>query len=218
MKDKQTSQVIVFGILVAVCVAFVVMKVASSSKPVSAKTQTKQKAAAATGKTSNNGESTAALDDSSVIDIHVASSSPAARRDPFAPTMDTVGKDIQYIPPIRKLTQMPGMNTHPINTPVMPLPVLPVGAGPQNAAQAVPTGRVVNAPEAEAFPAFVLTGVITGRTNVAIIRLEDSRYIAKEGQLINGKYKVVSVSSEGVRLDHGGRSVFLKLGGEGNAN
>ncbi|MEN6372068.1 MAG: hypothetical protein ABFD64_08650 [Armatimonadota bacterium] len=214
MKDKQTPQVIVLGILVVICVAFVVVKVTGGkghSKPAPAGTQTAQKTASTTGKTDDNSEEAAPA-------IQLASLPSAARRDPFAPAMDTVVKNVPYIPPTKHPVKTARINIHPANIPVLPMPVLPVGAGPRNTAQAVPASSVGNGPAVEEFPAFVLTGVITGRTNVAIIRLEDSRYIVKEGQLINGKYMVVSVSPDGVRLNHGGRSVFLKLGGEGNAS
>ena len=94
-------------------------------------------------------------------------------------------------------------------------PIPPIGPGPSNTqTQAAGPPKPVEEP----FPPFVLTGIITGRTNVAIIRLGEGRYIVREGQLISGTYEVVSVSQEGVLLSRDGRSVFLKLGGQGNAS
>lgn len=224
MKDKQTPQIIVMGILVAVCVAFVVVKVTGGkghAKPTSAQTQAQQKTPSTPSKTTGGGsaDTDSGRLDSTVVAVQVASSALTARRDPFAPTMDVVGKDIRYVPPPSTSIRTAQVNAQSgSNMPVPPYPVLPFGAGPQNPAQAVSTGSLRDEPVVEEFPSFVLTGVITGRTNVAIIRLGDSRYIVKEGQLINGKYKVVSVSPDGVQLNRDGRKVFLELGGEGNAS
>lgn len=67
-------------------------------------------------------------------------------------------------------------------------------------------------------PQFVLTGVINGATNVAIIRAGDERHIVREGQYINGKYLVKSIGHDRVVLTTGTRSINLRLGGASNAS
>lgn len=222
MKDKQTPQLIVLGILVAVCVAFFVCKMTGGnkvSKPTaSAKAQTQQKTASSPGMAGD--DNTAAMEtDSSepaVVAVQAASSVPVARRDPFMPAMNTEWKNIPYSPPPKPAMQIAQNNSMRFQEEFAPLPIMPFGAGPQQqtVAQAMPPEKPVE----EMFPGFNLTGVITGRTNVAILRLGENRYIVKEGQLINEIYKVISVSQDGVRLSRDGCSVFLKLGGEGNAS
>ncbi|MDI6828225.1 MAG: hypothetical protein QME62_07070 [Armatimonadota bacterium] len=63
-----------------------------------------------------------------------------------------------------------------------------------------------------------LTGVIEGSINVAIIRgPNNARYIVREGQIIEGKFNVVSISRAGVKIAYNGKTFFLRLGGN-NAN
>lgn len=60
-----------------------------------------------------------------------------------------------------------------------------------------------------------LTGVIEGAANLAIIRgPEGARYYVREGQRIDGKYTVESISRFGVALRFNGRTFILKLGGK----
>jgi hypothetical protein len=58
-----------------------------------------------------------------------------------------------------------------------------------------------------------LTGVIEGDANLAVIRAGDARHIVREGQSINGKYVVKSISRTGVRLARNGKTYFLGLTG-----
>jgi hypothetical protein len=68
-------------------------------------------------------------------------------------------------------------------------------------------------------PDFVLTGVIRGWENVAIIRVGDSeRHVVKQGQFIDGHYRVLAVTSDGAVLACGSRRIRLKLGGVRNAS
>jgi len=225
MKDKQTPQLIVLGILIAVCVAFLVCKMTGGKKvtkaAASAKAQTQQKAAYDPGMAGDDNTAVAETDSSepAVVAVQVASSTQMVRRDPFMPAIVATWKNTTYSPPPKPAMQIAQNNSLRFQEEVSPLPVLPFGSGPQQAvAQAMPVRQTPDEPEEKEFPRFDLTGVITGRTNVAIIRLGENRYIVKEGQLINGIYKVISVSQDGVQLSRDGRSVFLKLGGEGNAS
>ncbi|MGB9588056.1 MAG: hypothetical protein ACPL7O_07740 [Armatimonadota bacterium] len=77
-----------------------------------------------------------------------------------------------------------------------------------------PTIRLVsNDSEKEALPDLRLTGVIEGDTSVAIFRLNDNiRYIVREGQVIDGRFTVESISRFGVRLGSKHGHLFVKLG------
>ncbi|MCL6628340.1 MAG: hypothetical protein K6U00_01910 [Armatimonadetes bacterium] len=77
-----------------------------------------------------------------------------------------------------------------------------------------PTIRLVsNDSEKEALSDLRLTGVIEGDTNVAIFRLNDNtRYIVREGQVIDGRFTVESISRLGVRLRSKHGHLFVKLG------
>ena len=91
----------------------------------------------------------------------------------------------------------------------MPMPTIepfPIQTGPSGT-----TGLEEN-PAAQ----LKLTGVIQGSVNMAIIRGEGkTRYIVREGQIIDGRYTVESITKFGVWLknlfDHS--IFFLKLGG-----
>ena len=65
----------------------------------------------------------------------------------------------------------------------------------------------------------MITGVIRGAQNVAIIRSGDKgHYIVKQGQLIDGRYRVLSVTNDGAVLAYKDRRIHLKLGGAKNAS
>ncbi len=200
MQDKkQKIQIAVLAVLILACLAYggmVFMGKKSTAPPPQAQTEQSTQP-----KTSE----TVPIPNKTVFSAAVAETPAQAQgnpRDPFMPMMQTM------------VTPAPSTSTRRFNnTPVPPIGVtIPLGAGGGDGSSANQTSV------AESFPQFQLTGVITGQTNVAIIRLGESRYIVKEGQKIDGQYEVTSVSQEGVLLSRGGRSVFLKLGGDGNAN
>jgi xanthosine utilization system XapX-like protein len=226
MKDKkQVTQVVILVALVAVFVGYGIVKFAGS-KPKAAQTPattaTKQAGVASQGQSADGAANESATDtasQASVVEQPCAVEAVVTTdntRDPFAPSM--VAASNFHIPPAPRIWKTASRRTDP---PVIPnVGLLPMGVGPSQSVEPGPTA-VDQAKPATApvpFPEFVLTGVITGRENVGIIRLGESRYIVKEGQRIDGIYRVVSVSQEGVLVTRDSRSVFLKLGGEGNAS
>jgi type II secretory pathway component PulC len=74
-------------------------------------------------------------------------------------------------------------------------------------------------PVAAPIPAFSLSGVVEGDSTVAIISEAGSpqHIVVHEGQNIDGKYHVESISRSGVTLRYDGRNVLLKLGGKNAA-
>lgn len=57
-----------------------------------------------------------------------------------------------------------------------------------------------------------LAGVIQGEPSLAMLRRGDNRYLAKEGDVIEGRYRVVEISPSQVKLQRGGRRITLRLG------
>lgn len=216
MKDKKTlPQMIVLGILVVFCLGYVVVKV-TGKKPAPPAAQAKK------ADSPQSQELAAAPTEDSMVTMPASANTVnQARRDPFTPAMDISDKPLIQRAPTS--TYRPSMMARAPMPPLIGLnlrdrlpQVTPYGAGASRSTASSDDGQPRR--QEDPLPAFVLTGIITGRTNVAIIRLGEGRYIAKEGQTINGVYKVVSVSQDGVLLSHDGQAFFLKLGGEGNAS
>jgi hypothetical protein len=66
-------------------------------------------------------------------------------------------------------------------------------------------------------PTYTLTGVVRGEENVVIVHSSDNtRHIVKQGQLIDGRYRVLSVTEDGAVLANGNRRMYMKLGGVKN--
>lgn len=229
MKDKkQTIQMVVLGGLIAVFVGyFVFTTIAKKPAPAQAASAKPYKPAAATGAQNGAGptDSTAVAQvpaGTAVVEVSgpvIAGEVVPAMglRDPFEPNMSAAQDTI----PSESSTKPVQIAMHRPMTPVIPNisgPLPPMGAGTStyNGAQNGSDGKPK--PEEAPMPQFAVTGVITGRENVGIMRLGESRYIVKEGQKINGIYEVVSVSQEGVLIARDGHSVFVKLGGDGNAS
>lgn len=227
MKDKkQTIQMVVLGLLVALFVGYFVFTFTAKKAPTQATSKDEPKpntaSAGQTGTTADKGGVSSSASASVVVAVNSPTEDtvipPISGRDPFAPLMIDSGP--QAFPKPRNVSPPMRMASHKL-PPLVPnmsgmLPPIGAGSSPRVGQSITPGGY--QKPEPQPFPPFAVTGVITGRENVGIIRLGDSRYIVKEGQRINGTYEVVSVSQEGVLLAHSGRTVFFKLGGEGNAS
>lgn len=204
---KQLPQLIALGALLLICIGYIGFKVAAPKAPPPPPPPAKEKPA----------DKTAEVEET---DASMAVKLPAVeKRDPFSPVMVASlpgAPASSYVPP-RRLSQMqdmiPRRPVPRITTPlhIEPMP-MPVPAMPQTTLASVPAP--VPAP---ADPAFVVTGVIRGESNVAIIRVGDERHIVRQNQLINGTYKVVSVTDNGVVLAASDHRISLKLGGEKNA-
>jgi len=124
-------------------------------------------------------------------------------RDPFAP---------QVLPESRRGTPRVSITMPPLMAqgPGLPLPLMSPLTPP------APIRVTPAAPQVQIDPTseLRLTGVIEGTVNIAIIRgAGNARYIVREGQAIDGKYFVTSISRLGVRLSCNGRNYVLRLGG-----
>jgi len=207
LDKKQLPQLVVLGVLVLACIGYVSFTVfkppAVEMKPPEPKQAEKTDLGVATVRlTSQPIQPTAAFPDLSV---------PIARRDPFTvqvlPTSATDGAGkLAPVKPAAGAAKVATMASSKV-PPLIP----PIGSF-------TPTLSVLPAVQ-NPDPDFVLTGVILGWENVAIIRVGSSeRHVVKQGQFINGRYQVLVVTSDGVVLACGSRRIHLKLGGVRNAS
>ncbi|MDO8586538.1 MAG: hypothetical protein Q7T82_05815 [Armatimonadota bacterium] len=138
----------------------------------------------------------------------LTTAAPPRTKDPFAPCMSA--EQTMCSPPPPMLPRSAALRSLPPFRPGNPMGfgIRPIGSAP-----------LMGSPIPEADPQFLLTGIINGSVNVAIIRAGDSgRYIVREGQIIDGRYFVKFIGRDRVVLTRGTRSIDLKLGGGTNAS
>jgi hypothetical protein len=54
--------------------------------------------------------------------------------------------------------------------------------------------------------------VVEGDPKLAVVRRGESRYLVKEGDSVEGTYRVTKINSNAVTLQRGRRSLTLRLG------
>ena len=205
LDKKQIPQLVVLGVLVLFCVGYVSFKI-FSPKTASAPPAPVNQAA----EQDNAGDPAQA---SISIDTLPAGVFPditsiPSRRDPFTPQAlpMTESANNQVQPPRDNPLPRPALRSSSPWAkiqPVQPIPSFSQGAVP-----------VIAQKVEDLDPKFTLTGVVRGDQNVAIIRVgEKGRYIVKQGQLIEGRYRVLSVTSDGAVLAYRDRRISLNLGG-----
>jgi len=57
-----------------------------------------------------------------------------------------------------------------------------------------------------------LSGVIQGKPRLALLRRDGNRYLVREGEMIEGRYRVSAISGNSVTLERGNRKQTLRLG------
>lgn len=120
---------------------------------------------------------------------------PMPNDDPPARPPSAIRRDPSY-PPMRSL---------PMDPTTLPI----IGDGPP-AGVTAPTPQPVEDPP----PAFVLTGVVEGSQPVALIRDGGGgQRLARVNELLDGQFRVKTVSRKGVVISDGKRSFTLRLGG-----
>lgn len=212
LDKKQLPQLVVLGLLVLLCIgymSFTVLKPPATEPPPPAKSAQASAAKALVHVAAEPIPVTGAFPDLSA---------PIPRRDPFTiQTLDTPA-EVQLPKPISpKATAVITSVVRAASSRVPPL--MPIGSfspghglGPVSGLSVVPSVENQD-------PDFVLTGVIRGIDNVAIIRVGGSeRHVVMQGQTINGRYRVLYVSQDGVVLGCKDRRIHLKLGGVPNAS
>lgn len=200
LEKEQKTQFIVLCVLLVVVIGFGAYRMASgtgtSANSTPAKTASSVKASA--GQASGDGTtSQPTLEETAKATGYV---NPV--KDPFEPqdVPNTVEPAIASTKPTSRLPLI-------TREPKMTLPVMP--SFDSEPAKITPAPVAVE--QVNPTKDLKLTGIIEGDTCVAIIRAGDARHIVREGQSIDGRLFVRSISRAGVRLSFNGRSYFLAL-------
>lgn len=207
LDKKQLPQLIVLGVLVLLCIGYVSFTVAKPKQlpPPPAPVVGQQ-----ADEAKENNEDAAEIVPAGIFPNTTIE---AGRRDPFTPqALPVTGKKpAEYV--------QVAMRKSPVNVfksqsgrvpPINPLAMFGQGGTP---------APITAQPAEEPIPQFVLTGVVRGENNVAIVRVGQSeRYVVKQGQVINGCCKVVYVYDDAVLLDYKNHRIYVKLGGAKNAD
>ncbi|MGC8861617.1 MAG: hypothetical protein ACP5R5_02455 [Armatimonadota bacterium] len=221
VEKKQTVQLAVLGVLVVGCVGYLSFSLMAPGAP--AKNRTSP--AAVSGKNSSSGDKhaaeaeadiSAAAETSNTDTNTVSLSSP---RDPFIPQKLPVGEMCASAPASRTPRNMPKLfpvikNSIARVPPIEVKPLNPFGAQRVVDSSPQPSGEEKQEPEED----IAVTGVVRGENNVAILRIGSTgRHVVREGQTIDGRYQVVSVTGDGAVLAYKDRHIPVKLGGVKNA-
>jgi hypothetical protein len=202
-------KIIVLGVLFAILIGYGVYSVVGRKASAAPTPPSVREAAAANHAAPAQAEPEPVKPPEQEVRVAVLPPTEPPKKDPFLPCITPELPNANVPPPmlprVRNLASLP--------------PFRPSGSS--LAFGVKPSGGIPPfmgaAPEAD--PQFVLTGVINGTTNVAIIRAGDSeRHIVRVGQMIDGKYLVSSIGRDRVVLTHGTRSIDLRLGGGTNGS
>lgn len=124
-----------------------------------------------------------------------AHQAPAARS--AAPAARPASPSAVALPPLAAVRTRPG----PADRSLPPLTLALDGTGP--------VGQAMNgAPPTVLW----LSGVIEGSPKLAVVRRGQHRYMVREGDAIENQYRVITISSNSVTLQRGGRKQVLRLG------
>lgn len=218
LDKKQIPQLVVLGLLTLLCIGYVSFTVARGSKT----PQPAQSAQKSADDSKSSADTSEPGTDIVLTRAQSGGSEPQSRRDPFVPQKlygsETTGPAQVSTPQISQQTRShvqivrnPSASVPPIN----PFK----GFSQMESPLPVAAAKSVQTVQQEPDPQLVITGVIRGEKDVAIIRSgESGRHIVREGQLIDGRYKVISISDDGAVLVYKKYRIHLKLGGAKNAS
>jgi len=208
LDKKQAPRLIALGVILVACIGFVAFQLnggnAIPPAPVKrAGAVNGADASSAANPVTGQGDAAATQTGAQLV-----------RRDPFQPVPLPI--DPATIPPPepnqQSAAKQPSHRQQFRTTNVPPLGVvLPTGSNS--------TLGIKPVVEEDKDPSFVLTGIVRGAQNVAIIRVgESGRYVVKPGQLVEGRYLVLSVTDDSATLTYKGRRIEIRLGGVKNAS
>ncbi len=208
---KQLPQLIALGVLVVGCVCFVSFQFFLNKPAENAvKPQSAPEASQASEPSADT--TTAVTEDAVASGVFPELAVSPPRRDPFA-EQPLPGQRIEGPVQVVRVPENPVNLTPPSFGPLPKIGVTPLN--PFGSGQSL-GGQTAEAPQETKFS---LTGVVRGDQNVAILRTSDGgRYIVKQNESVNGRYKVLMVTDDAVVLSDGGRRIYVKLGGEQNAS
>jgi hypothetical protein len=218
---KQTIQLVVLGLLVVVFVGYLSFEFLAPKGQATPPDSTSGNAGdCKSAKSVRASDEETAEPDQVAIGVFPDLTSVPSRRDPFMPQKLGDLEVAESIAIQQRSQYRPKLPTFAKNlfSKVPAITVPPVNPFAQNTRVEVPSRSTAIA-QPEDNPEFVLTGVVRGEENVAIIRSrENGRYVVKQGQFIDGRYKVLYVTPDGVVLADGHRRIHVKLGGVKNAS
>jgi hypothetical protein len=227
IEKKQTVQLAVLGILAVGCVGYLSFSL-MAPKPPSKATANKAHVKDEANSASEKGASGIDIDvaaDSQGSDVDEGPGSLPARRDPFVPQKLPTAETQVPQPTTTPARHVPGLLRNVMNSTVRvpPINIKPLNpfraqTAPEVSAQpaAQDSAQVQDKPEPE--DEIVVTGVVRGENNVAIVRIGGTgRHVVTEGQTIDGRYQVASVTGDGAVLVYKNRHIPVKLGGVKNA-
>lgn len=203
--EEQKKQFIILCCLVVFILAFAVIKIVGSGSHAQTR-QTQSAVKKTVAGTEKDVDANAGSPEAAVV-VATEPVADAAVRDPFVPQIDLnvpVGMSVQtkLPPPVFPAGKLSGLG--PIVPPMSFTRDITVTTNDPSAKE----------PDPDPSQTLRLTGIIQGAVNVAILRgADNARYIVREGQSIDGKYRVDLVTRFGVRLSHNGNSYLLSLGG-----
>lgn len=212
---KQIPQLIVLGLLVLVCIGYVSFQV---MKPGDVKPTRKTDSATVQSAAAEPEAKALITPDTGAISVFPDLSRSLSRRDPFVPQRlpGEMPPDDTGASRVRNTRPRPtNMRLTPFAGKLPRFDIKPIDPFDSAGGSSLPKPPT----RASEPPKFVLTGVIRGAENVAILRVgTEGRYVVKQGQTIEGRYTVLLVMSDAVVLNDRGRRIFVRLGGEQNAS
>ena len=223
---KQLPQVIVLGVLAAGTFGYFGVKLLVPPQTEAAP----GKAATAAGSGAAGAASAALTGSQQVASASMQDAPPASSmRDPFIAPVNGVDPNATPVaalpkpaplPAVVKSERVSALPPPPSFAPLMPVPI----STPKFVAPGHPTQMArgpqspLGLPSAQvnAAPAWTVTGVLGSGGDpancVAIMRLGDQRRFVRPGSTVDGVYKVVSITREGVTLSRDGKTFHIMLG------
>ena len=222
------QQLAVLGVLAILFVGFVsfqIMGTGKGKKSAQSAAKTSSKATVNTNETASSDTADEASASNLVISpIEYPNLKQAVpRRDPFKSVQINMGETSPIANAKNTIIRVPKVNKLPMpNFNNMKLPPVnlnnPGGIQPINPFNQDAKSGVSVVKNEEKKQEFTLTGVIKGSQNIAILRSgEGSRIIAREGDMISEKYKLLNISQDSVILSSGNHIIRIPLGGVNNA-
>ena len=213
LERKRALHLAVLGVLVVAGVGYVSFKFIAP-KQQTQRADVKAKAAESQTETRAGPEATVTPEPQPVGLFPDLASLPA-RRDPFVaqklPAGEIIGSTVRppkYTPKLLSnlrdsMARVPPINLKPLNP----------FSGQSNASV-----QRVSQDKPEPDDEIAVTGVVRGDSNVVIVRIgQTGRHVVREGQTIDGRYHVASVTGDGAVLVYKNRHIPVKLGGVKNA-
>lgn len=173
-----------------------------------------------TAKTANKASKDRAQSDKPMGDTAIASAAelstehpPLPRRDPFAlqPLPGAQLETAEASQPRRVTTTRVKSDFPEASSRLPAIDVKPINPFAANA-QSPPSDTKALNPEPE--EELIVTGVVRGESNVAIVRIgATGRHVVREGQVIDGRYRVASINTDRVVFIYDNRPIAIKVGG-----